>query len=408
MLERVAIDGVDLQAHAEVRERHRQRRLGHPEHRERRLGVETVRRGGGAERFHGRGVDGLGAVERQAPRRQVEAALAAERTRRERVGEVRARGDRAAVLRDPLEPRAGGGEEVGRRAEHELEARQHRRHQQADEPHVVVQGEPRHRAVLARDPDGFGDRGDVGEDAPVGEHHALRIRGGPARELEDGQTVGIVGRPHELIGGHAGCLGGELVEADEGGVRGRGIEERRELGVDDHDRCVGAVDAPQGLVDELFDRTESHRQRQGDDRATREPDRLQRRDQRARRRPDDRDVRSRLHAARLEHRGHGPGLVVELAPRHPVGVFAAGGRSHERDRPPALRGSFETRGDGSHGGFDSRPTKGLPTGERPSTAPRNSSLSLRLDTRTWYRVQSERNHDGTAEPSPPLYFAGPG
>ena len=63
--------------------------------------------------------------------------------------------------------------------------------------------------------------------------------------------------------------------------------------------------------------------------------------------------------------------------------FAAGGRADERDRARALRGSFETRGDGSHGGFDSRPTKGLPTGERPSTAPPHSSFALRsIPTRT--------------------------
>ena len=82
--------------HAEVGERHRERRLGHAEHGERRLGVEAVRRGRGAERLHRGGIDRLGAVEREPPRRQVETALAPQRARRERVREVRARGDRAA------------------------------------------------------------------------------------------------------------------------------------------------------------------------------------------------------------------------------------------------------------------------------------------------------------------------
>ena len=63
-------------------------------------------------------------------------------------------------------------------------------------------------------------------------------------------------------------------------ARSRGwIEERRELGVDDDDVGVGALDAPQGLVDELFDRAEAHRERQGDDGGAGEPDRLQRGDE---------------------------------------------------------------------------------------------------------------------------------
>ena len=81
--------------------------------------------------------------------------------------------------------------------------------------------------------------------------------------------------------------------------------------------------------------------------------------------PEDADVDAGSDAARLERGGHGPGFVVELAPRHPVGSFAGGRRPHEGDRAAALRGSFETRGDGSHSGFDSCPTKGLPAGGRP-------------------------------------------
>ena len=143
----------------------------------------------------------------------------------------------------------------------------------------MIQGQPRHGPVLAGHPDSLGDRVDVGQDAAVGEHHALRIRGGPARELQDRETVGIVGGADEPLGRQPGCLRDELVEANDGGAfRGR-IEERRELGVDDEHVGVGALDAPQGLVDELFDRAETHRERQGDDGGAGEPDRLQRGDE---------------------------------------------------------------------------------------------------------------------------------
>ena len=120
-------------------------------------------------------------------------------------------------------------------------------------------------------------------------------------------------------------------------------------------RGVGALDAPQGLVDELFDRAEAHRERQGDDGGAGEPDRLQRGDERARRRADDGDVRSRLHAVRLERGSHGTCFIVELAPLHAVDPSLAGRGADEGDGSRALRCSFKARGDGSHREFDSLP-----------------------------------------------------
>ena len=73
---------------------------------------------------------------------------AAHRACRERVREVRSAGDRAAEVRHPAHPVARRGEEVLRRGEGEVEAREHRRHEQPDEPHVVVQRQPRHADVL--------------------------------------------------------------------------------------------------------------------------------------------------------------------------------------------------------------------------------------------------------------------
>ena len=81
------------------------------------------------------------------------------------------------------------------RAEHELEAVEHRRHQQPDETHVVVQRQPRHGAVgvgeLARRAmmaSMFAPTQRSGSITPFGR------RGRPARELQDGEAVGVVGR----------------------------------------------------------------------------------------------------------------------------------------------------------------------------------------------------------------------
>ena len=91
---------------------------------------------------------GSAPFERDAHRREVEAAHPLQRTRREHPREVRAGGRRAAVGRDPLHPRARMREEVLRRREREARAGRHRRRQAADEAHVVVQRQPRHEHVL--------------------------------------------------------------------------------------------------------------------------------------------------------------------------------------------------------------------------------------------------------------------
>ena len=63
----------------------------------------------------------------------------------------------------------------------------------------------------------------------------------------------------------------ELVEGEHVGAAGR-LEERCELGVDEHERHVGVRDACARLRHELLDRPEPHRERQRHDRAAREPD----------------------------------------------------------------------------------------------------------------------------------------
>ena len=89
-LEHAPVDGV---AHAcpriGARERAGDRDLGHAERGEHGAGTEAVRRRCGDERLDRVGVDGLGAVERDPQRREVEAAHPLERARREHPREVR-------------------------------------------------------------------------------------------------------------------------------------------------------------------------------------------------------------------------------------------------------------------------------------------------------------------------------
>ena len=119
-----------------------------------------------------------------------------------------------------------------------------------------------------------GDDGvDVRPDAAVGEHHALRRRGRPARELQDGEAVGIVG-PGAVHAAAPACAPSAASSSSSttSRVLGRRIEERCEVAVDHDERGVGVGDATSGLLDELLDRPEAHREGERDD-ACRRPGR---------------------------------------------------------------------------------------------------------------------------------------
>ena len=68
----------------------------------------------------------------------------------------------------------------------------------------MVQRQPRHGSVgLGVDGGGLDDGVEVGGDAPVREHHALRVGRGPARELQDRERVRVVTGPVVRVGGRA-------------------------------------------------------------------------------------------------------------------------------------------------------------------------------------------------------------
>jgi hypothetical protein len=134
----------------------------------------------------------------------------------------------------------------------------------------VVQRKPRHGHVLVRvDLGGVDDGIEVGGHAAVRHHHALRVGGGAARELQDRQRVRIVGGAFVPVGRAA-----QLVEPHDGWVVRLGIEELAELRVDHHDLRAGVHDQAAGLGDEVLDRAQPHRERQHDHGRARQPRRL--------------------------------------------------------------------------------------------------------------------------------------
>ena len=200
----------------------------------------------------------------------------AERPGGEHVGEVGAGGGGAAVGRDPLHPAAGSAHEVGRGPEHERRAGGDREAEQPDQAHVVVQRQPRHEHVVigvaSTSPATMASR--FAPTRAVREHHALGVGRRAAGELQDRQPVEVVGRALEGGGGGSPGPGLQGVPSDHGRVARDRLDERRQLGVDQHQRHVGVGDADPGLGDELLDRRQAHREREHDHGAAGEPDRL--------------------------------------------------------------------------------------------------------------------------------------
>ena len=215
---------------------------------------------------------------------------------------------------------------------------QHRRAEQADEPHVVVQGQPRHRPVHVGIEGGGLDGGvEVRGHAAVRHHDALRVGRGAARELEDRQCVGVVGRT--LV---AARRGAQFLELHDGRVTRFGVEELAELRVDHDDLRVGVDDEPAGLGDEVVDGGQPHRQWEHDDGGARKPGGLDGGDERAGRGAEQRDVAPRPDAAGLEGGGHGSGVLVEAGPLDAFAAVSAR-RSDEGDRVARLCRRLETR-----------------------------------------------------------------
>ena len=165
--------------------------LGQAVDRPQRLGPEAERREARREALDRAGEDGLGAVQRDAPRRQIEPFEIGVRdlARAQVEGEVGRRGDRAAMPRDRLEPAHRLGQEGQRRHRDDRHAVIERPEPRADQAHVVVQRQPRDADVVAAHLERLAEGADVGEQVGVRQRHALGRARAPGRVLDQRQRV---------------------------------------------------------------------------------------------------------------------------------------------------------------------------------------------------------------------------
>ena len=93
----------------------------------------------------------------------------------------------------------------------------------------------------ASSPAAVGDGVEVGADRAVREHHALRVGGGAAGELQDGERVRVVDGSLEVgrSDAQAADVVGSVARQHHRRVAGLRLDERREVGVDDDQVDVG-------------------------------------------------------------------------------------------------------------------------------------------------------------------------
>ena len=112
------------------------------------------------------------------------------------VAEARAVGDGAAVARDQVEPLHRPAREVARRQIVDRELARERRHQEADQSHVVIERQPAHRAIAGDDVEAGRARhaGEIGHQRGLRDLHAVRMARAARGEL-DVAEVGRSERP---------------------------------------------------------------------------------------------------------------------------------------------------------------------------------------------------------------------
>ncbi len=130
-----------------------------------------------------------------APARQVEVGrhLVGGAARGEVVAEARAVGDGAAIARDQVEPLRRPAREVARRQIVDRELARERRHQEADQAHVVIERQPARGAVAYNHVEAGrpGHAGKIGHQGALRDLHAVRMARAARGELD----VAEVGRP---------------------------------------------------------------------------------------------------------------------------------------------------------------------------------------------------------------------
>ena len=200
--EGVTFDVRDFAAGTNARSGDTERSFGEAVDWKKRGGVEAVFVEAVGEALKRFGANGLGAIESDTPRAQVDALEIAvvDFAGAEFVGEVGSGRKSAAMGGHGAEPADGAGEEGERRHGNERDAEAEGNEPGADKAHVMVKREPTDRDVVGAKIDGVADGADVGEEIGVSEDDAFGITGGTGRVLEEGD-VGGEGRMEMVSGG---------------------------------------------------------------------------------------------------------------------------------------------------------------------------------------------------------------
>ena len=189
----VSVDPVDDHATAERRETDRERAFGHPVARNERARIEAGGRQQLGEAVRQLGADRLGADAGDAPRAKVVACdvLGTNPARAKLVAERRAERDRRPRVGHQFQPAPRAHREVARVEIVDRALRRHRRQHAADQPHVVVERQPRHAAVVGLDVEAvIDDAGEIAEHRVLRDHHAARKARAARRVLQIGGLRG--------------------------------------------------------------------------------------------------------------------------------------------------------------------------------------------------------------------------
>ena len=225
--EGLATDAVDDRAAVQRREGQPYGVLGEAINRRHR---GSAKAGGGealAEALDGGGVYRLGAVEGDPPGGEVESLqlLVTDMAQQQLVGEVRPARQGRAMAVDGTQPSRRTGEKGQRRHDDQRRCLNQRPQPGADQPHVVVEGQPAHEDVVGRCSERIRHRPDVGEQIGVGQGDALRRAGAPRGVLQQGHVIRCDLRPLQPVAG-LGQLGCRHHVAQAGDLRLQGASQR--------------------------------------------------------------------------------------------------------------------------------------------------------------------------------------
>ena len=138
-------------------------------------------------------MDRLGTVEGDPPAGQVEPLRLAlgDAPDTQVVGEIGAAAQRYAMLRDHPQPARGTAQEGHRCHQHGTGAEEEGVKHRADQPHVVVHGQPAADDVVRRRAEGVVDGSLVGHQVAMADGHAARRTGGAGGVLEQRRGLGV-------------------------------------------------------------------------------------------------------------------------------------------------------------------------------------------------------------------------